>query len=363
MHSRNLPASIPARFALAQTARWQSRRLLIRAAGGYTSGMTTATTTSTRRPAFLARHGRLLALGGLSLLLHAAVIAWFDARLDPPPPPLTTPGLAVRLSEAPPLPAPAPPPAPVTDIAPEPDDPAPPAPPDPVTQIAPATTPSAAPALTKGSEIPQTPSRYRVAMPPAVTLVYDLRDAAGTTGEATLRWDTDGVRYRLALDGILGEIESQGGTDDAGIAPQRASYRLGAGNAAVAFDRDGRAIVFEGVGRSVQDLPGSQDGATVLMQLAGIGLADPDQVQEAVDIYVARLDGAAVERYAVTGRERLETPLGTLETVRLARAGSPRLEVWLAPARGWLPVQLRVGAPDGSARTQVIKEIRNAPAG
>jgi hypothetical protein len=206
------------------------------------------------------------------------------------------------------------------------------------------------------------PSRYRVAMPPSVTLVYEVRDAAGRAGEATLRWDTDGVQYRLALSGIVGEIESEGGTDDAGISPQRASYRIGTGSATVAFDRERRSIVFEGVGRSAQDLPGSQDGATVLMQLAGIGLADPDQVQDAVDIYVAQMDGAAVERYQVLGRERIETPAGSLETVHLARGGKPRLEIWLAPAQGWLPVQLRVSAPDG-VRTQIVKEVRSAPAG
>lgn len=317
--------------------------------------MTTGTST---RAAFFTRYGRLLALCGVSLLLHAAVIAWLDWRIAPPPPPSTQPGLAVRLTDPPtaaPLPPALPAAAPVPDAPATPDQPAPP---PPVTQLA--TAPPAPPA--QGADLPQTPSRYRVTMPPSVTLVYEVRDSAGRPGEATLRWDTDGVQYRLALSGIVGEIESEGGTDDAGISPQRAGYRIGTGSATVAFDRERRSIVFEGVGRSAQDLPGSQDGATVLMQLAGIGLADPDQVQDAVDIYVARLDGAAVERYQVLGQERIETPLGSLETVHLARGGKPRLEIWLAPARGWLPVQLRISTPNGGVRTQVVKEIRDAPA-
>ena len=211
----------------------------------------------------------------------------------------------------------------------------------------------------------QMPSRYRVAVPPSVTLSYEVRTAAGAQGEAKLTWETDGVQYRLALDGIAGDIESEGGTDDAGLAPARASYRQGTGRAGIAFDRERRAIVLESLGRSVQDLPGSQDGATVLMQLAGIGLADPDQMQEAVDIYVGREAGAAVERYQLQGREQLRTAIGVLETVRLlrvARPDEPRLEVWLAPGQGWLPVQLRTTAPDGSVRTQVVKELRQTPA-
>ncbi|MCC2974006.1 DUF3108 domain-containing protein [Massilia sp. IC2-476] len=116
--------------------------------------------------------------------------------------------------------------------------------------------------------------------------------------------------------------------------------------------------MFESLGRSAQDLPGSQDGATMLMQLAGIGLADPDQLQEAVEIYVGRADAATVERYQVIGQERIATPLGELDTLHLARQGKLQLEIWLAPQQGWLPVQLRAGG-----RTQVVKEIRNAPAG
>lgn len=318
----------------------------------------------TRITLFLVRHKRLLALCGLSFLLHAMLIASLDVRIAPPRTGDVA-GLAVRLGQAPPSP-----PAPAAPVPALPSD----APghheeiaPSPlVERVRPAASsaPTAAgspdPTLQPGEEL-RTPSRYRVAMPPSVILGYEVRDLSGPTGTAVLRWETDGVRYRMALDGILGGIESEGGTDDAGIAPRRASYRLGAGSASVGFERERRAIVFESLMRSSQDMPGSQDGATVLMQLAGIGLADPDQLQDAVDIYVGRADSAAVERFEVLGRERLATPLGSLETIRLARTGEPRLEIWLAPERGWLPVQLRTSAPDGGALTQVVQAITASP--
>ena len=317
--------------------------------------------------AFFRRHARLLALCGLSLLLHAIVIAWLDTRVRAPLPFIGQPPLALRLAGA----APAAPAPPATSATPAPlaaDTPATPALPQPARgeaapapaapAPAPAAPPSAAPAG-GGVAAEEMPSRYRVTVPPSATLRYEV---GGTGGNATLAWETDGVNYRLAVDGIVGEVESEGGTDDAGLAPARARYRLGTGSAEIAFERERGAIVLESLGRSVQDTPGSQDGASVLMQLAGIGLADPDQLQDMVDIYVGRPDGASVERFQVLGRETIATPLGAMETLHLARAGKAPLEVWLAPGHGWLPVQLRAQAPDGSLRTQVVKEVRRAPA-
>ncbi|WP_460836532.1 DUF3108 domain-containing protein [Massilia agri] len=310
--------------------------------------------------AMLGRHARLLALCGLSLLLHLIVIAWLETRISAPLPLIGNPALAVRLTDVTPVaPAPAAPAAALP--SPMPALPAP-APVQASVEAAPAPARPAPPQPAGGVAAAEMPSRYRVTVPPSATLRYALRSADGSDGEALLDWQTDGVNYRLALDGITGAIESEGGTDDAGIAPLRARYRLGAGSAAIAFERERGAIVLESLGRSVQDTPGSQDGASVLMQLAGIGLADPDQLQDMVDIYVGRLDGAAVERFQVLGKETVETPLGAMETLHLARAGAARLEVWLAPEQGWLPVQLRATAPDGSVRTQVVKEIRRAPA-
>lgn len=313
--------------------------------------------------AYLARHGRLLALCGLSLLLHALVIAWLDARISAPLPTIGAPPLAVRLA-GPAAPAPSSAPASVKAVAAAAPAPAPrialpaPAPMRPLDAAAPAPVLSAPDTV----DAAPTPSRYRVAMPPSATLVYEVRGAGAPPGEATLAWESDGVRYRLALDGVLGAIESEGGSDDAGIAPLRARYQLGTGAAVIAFDRERGAIVLESLGRSVQDTPGSQDGATVLMQLAGIGIADPDQLQDTVDIFVGRADGAALERYQVLGMERVATALGALDALHLARAGTALLEIWLAPGHGWLPVQLRATAPDGTVRTQVLKEVRRAPA-
>ena len=99
------------------------------------------------------------------------------------------------------------------------------------------------------------------------------------------------------------------------------------------------------------------------MQLAGIGLAEPDQVKDVLEFYVGAGDDAGVVRFQVVGPEEIDSALGKLASVhlvQLAAPGQPRLEVWLAPGRHWLPVQLRVTAPDGSALTQLVTAICRA---
>ena len=158
---------------------------------------------------------------------------------------------------------------------------------------------------------------------------------AGET--AQLDWEYRDGAWRLRLDGVLGELQSEGGEDDAGIAPDRTR------------------------GGSL----GSQDPASVLMQLAGIGLAEPDQVQDVIDIVVAGAAGARIARWQVVGKEELATPAGVFATMRLAQlapAGEARVEVWLAPQRSWLPVQLRVTRADGSIANQVVTQLESEAA-
>ena len=213
------------------------------------------------------------------------------------------------------------------------------------------------------------PGRYRVRLPPSATLTYAVtRNAPGqpaSAGEAAqLVWaETDGA-YRLRIEGVLGLLESEGGGDDAGIAPSQASEAGAAGGTQMTrFNREARRIEHGPLAASEPLRLGSQDRASVLMQLAGIGLAEPDQVQETIDIVVAGSSGARIVRWQVVGNEELSTPAGVLATVRLAQlapAGEARVELWLAPQRHWLPVQLRVTQPDGTVANQVVTSIESA---
>jgi hypothetical protein len=215
------------------------------------------------------------------------------------------------------------------------------------------------------------PGRYRVRPPPSARLEYAVtRTAPGQgalSGEAAqLVWESTDGGYRLRLEGVLGLLESEGGDDDAGIAPSRASEAAAAGGTQVTrFNREARRIERGPPAASLPLHPGSQDRASVLMQLAGIGLAEPDQVQDVIDIVVAGAGGARIARWQVEGNEELATPAGLLATVRLvqlAPAGEARVEVWLAPGQHWLPVQLRVTHPDGTLANQLVTAIETGAA-
>lgn len=354
----------------------------------------------------LRRHRRLLALCGLSALVHLALLEWLASPGAAAPPPargrVAADDLVLRLLPAdaprradarparadsgvpPPRPqaVPAPAPAPATPAATAPAA-------SPVQTRAPAADAAAIPAAAAApagqpqpdttadaAPLVQMPPRYRVRMPDAVLLTYTrVRQAAAQATpqplpDARIDWRSDGERYLLTMDGVLGRLSSRGASADAGVRP-RSAAEDGADGRLVTEFADGE-VRFGADGRSVPDSTGIQDRASLLMQLAGIGLGEPDQIegqvrlQGALEVVVAGSREAAIERYRVIGLETLATPLGAIESWHLAQQAAPgraRLEVWLAPGRGWLPVQLRLTAPDGAAATQTIRAIAPQPAG
>ena len=212
------------------------------------------------------------------------------------------------------------------------------------------------------------PSRYRVRMPEPVLLTYtQTRQAPGGPPQAMpaarIDWRSDGEHYLLEVDGVLGRLSSQGGSGDAGVRPRSAVDENGGSRKVTEFDNG--EVRFRDSGRSVPDSVGIQDRASLLMQLAGIGLGEPEQLRGTVEVVVAGALEATIERFEMAGVELLPTPLGPIEAWHLAQPavpGRPRLEVWLAPARGWLPVQLRLTGADGVAATQTVSAIAAQPA-
>lgn len=71
-------------------------------------------------------------------------------------------------------------------------------------------------------------------------------------------------------------------------------------------------------------------------------------------------DGGKIKTYQIDylGEERLDTPLGTLDTLKLrrTRAGNTEREtiIWSAPSLGFLPVRLEHREPDGSAILRAV---------
>jgi hypothetical protein len=331
----------------------------------------------------LMRERRLLLLCAVSIALHLLVLGLIAATIRRTDSAQPAPSIAVTLLPA----APASPPTPVASQAPAPPKPLPaiaeqraPAPavatePAPTTPAAAEQAAPVAPvagagwnalAAGQGDALVQMPGRYRVHLPPSTLLSFELtRNSAGEAplpaGAALIDWRIGADGYSLRVEGVGGALYSKGLVGDAGMAPVSASETLADGALAITrFDEQARRIEFSGSARSYRLLNGSQDRASLLMQLAGMGVAEPDQIKDVLEFYVGAGVDAGIVRFQVLGPELLDSALGKLASVHLAQLTEPgqaRLEIWLAPDHHWLPVQLRVTAADGSVLTQLVSAI------
>lgn len=307
----------------------------------------------------IARERRLLALCAASALVHAALLLFGRADLRGHPEP--TPALSVRLQRLP-VPVPATPPTPSPLVQSTSAAPAPAA-----TAAAPVAAPSAAgwsPApVSDDSAAQHVPGHQAVQLPPSVQLAYAVtRSAPGQAptpaGAAQLEWRVTQSDYRMSMQGVTGTLHSLGQLTDAGFAPLEARETGGGADLVTGFDWAKARVRFQN-GEAILPSDG-QDRASVLMLLAGIGLAEPVQMKDVMEFFVAGSGAAGTVRFQVVGPEDLDTPIGAITSVhlmQLVQPGQARLDVWLAPAHSWYPVQLRVSAPDGSVSTQSIVSI------
>ena len=223
---------------------------------------------------------------------------------------------------------------------------------------------------------------YRVNMPPSARIVLNVerKDADGTLwhGEAAMAWKLKGDSYSMTVEaGIrvilarvnLVVIESEGKVGEAGFVPVlMTEKRRGRSLTATHFGEQGGRITFSSSPASYALLPGTQDKATVPLQLAAIARGDSGQLGGDIEILVGEDKDASVFRFAVLGQEELDTGLGKVAAWHLSRppragAYGSRLDIWLAPGQGWLPVQIRNIEASGAVTTQTANKIVITDAG
>jgi hypothetical protein len=100
----------------------------------------------------------------------------------------------------------------------------------------------------------------------------------------------------------------------------------------------------------------------VPLQLTAIARGDPQQLSGNIDILVGEDRDASVFSFVVLGQEELDTRMGKIATWHLARPPKPgsynsRLDLWLAPNYGWVPVQIRNLEASGAVTTQTVNNI------
>ncbi len=301
-----------------------------------------------------------------------------EAPKPPPPKPAAAPK-----PKPPPKPRPAPPaPEPVAAPAAEPqpattvEAPAAPAEPEGAATAAgsgdagptqaPAPDPAAsAPAVASAAAEPPATTR----LPGSVRLKFS---ATGQLGSAPmnlfgeLEWKQDGQAYdaRLSMGALfvtLRSQHSQGTIGPGGIEPTRFSDTRKA-EVASHFVRDQGQVVFSNNTPPVALMPGAQDRLSVMLQLGALMAGDPARytTDGAIAIQTVGTRDADLWIFKIGEEELLHLPAGDFVARKLTRnARKPfddTVELWLAPALGYLPVRFKLTQANGDFADMRLRE-------
>jgi hypothetical protein len=217
---------------------------------------------------------------------------------------------------------------------------------------------------------------YKVDMPPSADITLDVArtDANGAhwSGDALLSWTLTPASYKIRVEaGItvvfahvnLLTLTSEGMVGEEGFMPSlMTEKRRGRSLTATHFNRGNGRLSFSASEANYPLVWGAQDKASVPLQLAAIARGDPKQLSGNIDILVGEDRDASVFSFVLVGQEQIDTRLGRIATWHLTRPPKPgsynsRLDLWLAPERGWYPVQIRNVEASGAVTTQTVNNI------
>ena len=206
--------------------------------------------------------------------------------------------------------------------------------------------------------------------PPSTRLSYVLTGnyRGEVHGNARVQWVRQGARYQVHMDVAIGpgfaplisrRMTSDGELGEQGLVPQRYDEVT-----KVAFQQPRRATIHFSPdhvtlanGSHHPALPGLQDAASQFVQMTWLFTTQPALLRTGNAITIAlalpRRTGHWV--YDVVGQERLDTPVGELDTYHLKpRLGERRpgnelsVEIWFAPTLQYLPVRIRMQQEAGT---------------
>jgi hypothetical protein len=303
--------------------------------------------------------------------------------VEAPKPPPPAPVKPVARPKPPPKPRPPPEAAPRAESVPTAigDAPAAPAEPEPTSAVAAAgpgdTGPAPAPAA--ASSEPVAPP-VALADPAAVKVPGSVRlkfSATGQLGAAPmnlfgeLEWRQDGQRYdaRLSMGALFVTLRSQrseGVIGPSGIEPTRFSDTR-KNEVASHFVRDKGQVVFSNNTPPAALMPGAQDRLSVMLQLGALMAGDPARytTDGAIAIQTVGTRDADLWIFKIGEEEQLHLPAGDFVARKLTRSSrkpyDDTVELWLAPALGYLPVRFKLTQANGDFADMRLRE--QLPAG
>lgn len=208
----------------------------------------------------------------------------------------------------------------------------------------------------------------RAEPPHSLEVVYELQRNGSAIADVVERLEYANGNYQLTetwkgrgLYALLGSARrvSQGSIVDGVLRPREFfDERSGRDTARAWFDWKTKELTMQYKGeRKVEPLyPDGQDRLSFLFALSLL----PGKAQTA-SYHVADGKGLSHHRYAVRGSERIRTPAGEFQTVRIERLRDPNdkdsVELWLAAELGYIPVRLLDVEKDGTRYEQLATRV------
>jgi hypothetical protein len=206
--------------------------------------------------------------------------------------------------------------------------------------------------------------------PAPVLLNYDL---AGTskgvryTANASISWKQQDNSYQLRheIQAFLFGKRSQtsaGQMGATGLLPTRFGDQFRQEQAAH-FDRAKGLLIYSANTPSQAIEEGAQDRVSLFVQLAAAMAGTPDlrHAGQQLSFQVVSAKQAEVWTFAVLGNEKITTPMGDLDSLKLHRVPrneyDQKIDMWLSPKYGYLPAQIRITLANGDVIEETLKSV------
>ena len=231
--------------------------------------------------------------------------------------------------------------------------------------------------LACGAEEHQT-EKYKVNVPPSADLNYAIKakqSGIALDGEARVHWHSASGKFiastetRAMLLGKILDTKSEGAIDEFGLAPVSFTEKRFRKDATSAnFHRDSKTIDFSASPETYAIKGGEQDRNSAIWQLVSVARAAPEKFKPGSTwtFFVVGQRDAEAWSFRVTKLEKISTPHGELETVRVVKAPPPdqkgqQVELWLAPGMEWYPARIRYTEADGDFIEQSLATVTKKP--
>ena len=220
--------------------------------------------------------------------------------------------------------------------------------------------------------LPAAKAVQKFIVPPSARLKYDVKgEIKGFPyyANGTLQWTQDGKTYNARLEishFLMGSRvqTSTGQIGDHGLEPTRFGDKVRS-EVAAHFNYESKKVTFSANTPDADLLPGGQDQLSVLMQAATMVAGQPRQFAQGSTLSFQAVGPKSAENWLFTvgASEKLDLPGGEMVALRLWRDPNAqydsKLEMWLAPSLGYLPVRIRLTQANGDLVEQLWKSTQH----